>query len=91
MKRKLIYIEWIDASSPPGPASWHTEEALECWLKDAAKCFDVGFVIKEDMDYLYIVGGGGDETEEEYKTYHREVKVPLGCITRKIDLTRHIK
>lgn len=84
---KWVYVEWIDASSPPGDATWHSPFDLKGWIERRYIIKDAGYVMEQDRDYIVLVGGYGDQNEHEYACFHREVKIPWSAVKLIKDLT----
>ena len=90
MKRKIlkrrfkikdrVEIEWLDACAP-GDNKWHDEPEFEDWLKDDLPIKDMGYVMAIDKRYVVLTGGYSDN-DNYVGLYHRELKIPIGCIKR---------
>lgn len=90
MKRKLLYVQWVDALSPTD-CGWLGEDYLLEWTSKQLTVEDTGWVLEENKCYLCLVGGKYTDDCEFTPNYHRIVKIPKACILKKIDLTKHIK
>lgn len=86
---KLIYVEWTDAIAN---ANWFDMDEAQRWAEISEwRVRDVGWLIKEDKNYLTIASSWKTEdewTQEQVKLLHH---IPKGMIKKKIDLTKHIK
>lgn len=78
----LVYVVWIDASVPNDDKTWHDIVDLADWMKTPYEVHDVGFVMQEDKQYLHLCGGYIPDTELFLGAYHRELKIPKGCIVK---------
>ena len=95
MKKKLIYIEWADATHPED-ASWYSEESLKEWAKDdsywVSQC---GFVIEENKNYLLLAGMVATTTTANSNNKTNQLgsylKIPKPWVRKRIDLTKYIK
>lgn len=89
---KLLYVKWIDASGP-AQGGWLDSSELEEHLEREMLIEDVGWVVKEDKDYLCLVSGCSIEPEDSEwcSIFHHLIKIPRPCIRRKVDLTKHLK
>ena len=73
-----VEVRWIDADGPGDPG-WHDEAVIEEWVKQKYIVNDVGYVLEINNDYIALIGGYSEE-EDYVAQYHREVKVPRGCL-----------
>lgn len=91
MKRKLVYLEWIDAVGP-ADFSWMNAEQVNEYLGREMLITEVGWVIDEDKEYISLVAGMSEESEDSEwcSLYHRLIRVPQRCIKKRKDLTRFI-
>jgi len=77
---KIIYLEWIDASSRD---EWLLKEELEEWLnKDNHKITSVGFLLSESKDHYLIV-----QNYNVYEMNSMAMKIPKKYIIKKRFLT----
>ena len=81
-KDKILYVEWVD-SHAPSDASWHNEEEVEEWMKNEFIIKDVGFLLKETKDAVYLVGGKHDDNDTYQIHYHREISIPKSAIRKR--------
>jgi hypothetical protein len=88
-KFKAVYIEWIDSFSLSG-SSWKDEADIQGLKEGILIIREIGFVVDDNENYITLVGGYDQEGCNWEPTYHRDVKIPKGCIMKKIDLTRYI-
>ena len=70
MKKKILYIEWIDAFSTD---EWCEKEELE----EEELCFSVGWLIDENKKYITIATSVNGEDGCGY------ISIPKGCIIKK--------
>jgi hypothetical protein len=85
---KLVYIEWVDCSSP-ADSSWRNAASMENFCQKNELIYDVGFVYHEDKEFIVIVGGYAEEDEKYEGYYHRELKIPKAVIKKIVNLTGH--
>lgn len=80
----IILVQWIDAASM-SDVGWKTEEDVDEFLLETPWLItDVGFLKADTEDYICLIGGYGPVLEDYNLTCHRELKIPKGCIVRKI-------
>jgi hypothetical protein len=73
-----VEVRWLDACSPGDP-KWHEEDEFAEWCKEDLPIRDLGYILKIDKKHLTLVGGYSDN--KDFTTlYHRELKIPLGCV-----------
>lgn len=91
MKRKLVYLEWIDAVGP-AESGWINTDEIKEHLGREMLIKEAGWVIDENKEYLSIVAGMSEEPpdSEWCSIYHRLIRIPQKCIRRKKDLSRFI-
>ena len=91
MKRKLLYVEWVDATGP-GDSGWMDNDGLAEFLGRELRIREVGFLVKEDDEYISLVAGLSEEPEDSewVSHYHRVLKIPQGCVKKRKDITRYI-
>lgn len=70
MKKKILYIEWLDAFSTD---EWCPRAELE----EEELCYSVGWFVCENKRYITIATSSGDG---DYCGY---ISIPKGCIIRK--------
>jgi len=93
--KKLIYIEWADATHPED-GSWYSEDALKKWAKeDSYWVSQCGWVIEETKEYLLLASSMAqtstlisDYSETQLGGY---LKIPTTWIRKRKDLTKYIK
>lgn len=91
MKRKLLYVKWIDAAGP-NETGWKFDSDVQEFFDPPYVIQEVGFLFAENKDYICLVGGYYYNEDEDWDgCCHRVLKIPKGTIIKKIDLTRHIK
>lgn len=78
--KDIVEVQWIDADAP-GDSKWHDETELEEWSKSEYLVNDVGYVIGLTKEYLIMVAGFC-EIPDYMGQYHREIKIPRGCIRK---------
>lgn len=81
-KNTILYIEWIDSHNP-GTIGWHTKDDIKEWAQPDMVIKDVGFLLKEDKDMIYLIGGCSKKIKGFQQLYHREIAIPKGCILKK--------
>jgi len=91
MKRKLVYLEWIDAVAPTD-CSWLCGDDVKEYTGRELLIKDCGWIVDESKDYLSIVAGLSEEQEDSQweSIFHRLIRIPIKCIKRRKDLSRHI-
>lgn len=91
MKRKLLYLEWIDAVGP-ADSGWLNSEEVKEHLGREMLIKEIGWVLDENKEYISMVAGLSEEPEgsEWCSLYHRLIRVPQRCIKKPKDLTRFI-
>lgn len=91
MKRKLLYLEWIDAVGPAN-SSWLNSDEVQEHLGREMLITEVGWVIDEYKEYLTLVAGMSEEPEgsEWCSLYHRLIRIPQRCVKKRKDLSRYI-
>ena len=73
---KIVYLEWVDASSRD---EWLSEEELEEWLNgDAHKIKSVGFFLSENKNHYLIV-----QNSNPFDTHSMAMKIPKRWIIKK--------
>ena len=95
MKKKLVYVEWADATHPED-SSWYTEEELKNWAKeDSYWVSQVGWIIEENKEYLLMAAQTAKtisaKIDSEGTTHWAAyLKIPKPWIRKRIDLTKYI-
>lgn len=81
----LYYIEWTDSHSL-AESGWKTMGQLEQYTDEPFVIRDVGFIIKETKHYICLVGGHNVDDEDVVICGHREIKIPIKCILKRVQL-----
>jgi hypothetical protein len=84
---KLIYIEWEDATAQ---STWHTKEEVEEFIKSSNLVRQVGWVYKEDKEFLVLVSRQIDWVTSDTEYGHLQ-KIPKTWIRKRKDLTEYIQ
>lgn len=76
---RLVRVEWLDASDPPGESSWYSEADIEGFAAGEVLVTSVGWVKSDTRLYLtlvadYIINPDGT------LTLGRPTKIPHGMI-----------
>ena len=76
MKPKIVYFEWIDASSRD---DWLTKDDLEEWLNDDChRINSVGFLLSENKDHYLIV-----QNSNKFDLHSMAMKIPKKMVVKK--------
>ena len=76
MKRKIIYVQWLDAHNISG---WHEMDRSSS--RDIGlKAEHVGFLMYEDKDTIRLSAGISDENHNANNTF----TIPKGIIRKKV-------
>jgi hypothetical protein len=77
---KLIYLEWEDAHARAG---WHSESQIEEYWKDE-RCLvkEVGWVYKENKDYICLVSRNQEWADGEQQ-YGLLQKIPKTWVRKR--------
>jgi len=72
----LVKLSWLDINTQAG---WTSENNL-----DAARCFTVGYIIKETKDFYVLASTLGYDSEDtEHEEYNQRISIPKGCVILK--------
>lgn len=83
MKLKAVYIQWQDVIGDPDKG-WKDKEDTDTFFNRTDNLVDeIGFIWKEDKDYLCLCGGYMDG--EIPLTRHR-TKIPRSWVTKRINI-----
>lgn len=93
MKRKLIYIEWADATSPQ--QVWWTKDECIDWARDDDYWISqVGWILKEDKKFILLSSQKSNthsnNAVEMIEQFSHIQKIPKTWIRKKINLTDKI-
>lgn len=84
MEKKLVYIKWMDATTPQ--VSWFNEQELLAWAdRDNYSVESVGWLFKETKNYICLVGeiSHTETAGEDHIAYARMMKIPKGWIIKR--------
>lgn len=85
MDKRLVRVTWVDASDPPGDASWYTDAEVDAFAEKACEVVSVGYLKSHTSLYVtlvadYILNDNGTIT------WGRPTKIPVGMVTKMEDL-----
>jgi hypothetical protein len=75
---KLLYVEWIDASSGPG---WQTVEAMRD--QQPLYCRSVGWLIHENKDHLLLAASTYMPDRYPIMQATCDISIPLGMVKKR--------